>query len=268
MQNLHQHSTYCDGKDAPEDVVLAAIARGFDAIGFSGHSYMPFSDSPSMNPERTEKYKAEIRRLKRKYEDAIQVFCGIEAEMYSRADYADFDYAIGSSHYLKLGDAYVGFDRDKDTVQRVIDRYFGGSGLKFAREYYRQLAALPAFGRFDIVGHFDLVAKHCERAHFFDADSSAYRRAAIEAAEALAGKIPLFEVNTGAIARGYRTTPYPMPFLIRELHRLGFGAVITSDCHDVRFLDTGFDDAAELLKACGYTEQYVLTQNGFVPVKI
>ena len=31
------------------------------------------------------------------------------------------------------------------------------------------------------------------------------------------GKIPLFEVNTGAIARGYRKTPYPSEFLIKEL---------------------------------------------------
>ena len=34
---------------------------------------------------------------------------------------------------------------------------------------------------------------------------------------ALAGRIPLFEVNTGAIARGYRTTPYPDPFLLGQL---------------------------------------------------
>lgn len=51
----------------------------------------------------------------------------------------------------------------------------------------------------------------------------------MEAAEELAGKIPFFEVNTGAIARGYRKNPYPSDFLLQELRRLGFGAVISSE---------------------------------------
>ena len=43
-QNLHTHTTFCDGKDTPEELVEAAIAKGFDSIGFSGHSYMYYSE--------------------------------------------------------------------------------------------------------------------------------------------------------------------------------------------------------------------------------
>lgn len=39
-------------------------------------------------------------------------------------------------------------------------------------------------------------------------------------------------MNTGAIARGYRTTPYPAPFILKELKNLGCGIIISSDCHD------------------------------------
>ena len=49
---------------------------------------------------------------------------------------------------------------------------------------------------------------------------------------------------------------------------MGFGAVITSDCHDGRQLDRGFDQAAELLRAGGYTERYVLTDRGFTAVAL
>ena len=35
LQNLHQHSTFCDGKNTPEEIVLAAIDKGFDVIGFN-----------------------------------------------------------------------------------------------------------------------------------------------------------------------------------------------------------------------------------------
>ena len=62
------------------------------------------------------------------------------------------------------------------------------------------------------------------------------------------GKIPFFEVNTGAISRGYRSAPYPTVPIIKELKRLGFGVVITSDCHDRNYVDCHFNETAELLK--------------------
>ena len=30
--NYHTHTTWCEGKDTPEAVVVAAIEKGFDAI--------------------------------------------------------------------------------------------------------------------------------------------------------------------------------------------------------------------------------------------
>lgn len=32
-QNLHIHTTYVDGKDSPEEMVVEAIQKGFDIIG-------------------------------------------------------------------------------------------------------------------------------------------------------------------------------------------------------------------------------------------
>ena len=43
LQNLHTHSTYCDGKDTPEEIINAALDMGFDSVGFSSHSYMHYS---------------------------------------------------------------------------------------------------------------------------------------------------------------------------------------------------------------------------------
>jgi predicted metal-dependent phosphoesterase TrpH len=40
--DLHVHTTFSDGKNTPEEVVLSAIDMGFDAIGFSGHGYTDF----------------------------------------------------------------------------------------------------------------------------------------------------------------------------------------------------------------------------------
>ena len=267
-QNLHTHTSYCDGKDTPDEMIRIAMEKGFHSIGFSGHSYMHYSPGHSMSPEGTQAYTNEVSALKEKYAGRIAVFLGLEVDMFSEIDMSGYEYLIGSVHYLPVNGEMVGFDRSREEVARVIHTCFGGSGMAYAKEYYRQLARLPEFGSFDILGHFDLVCKHAENCRFFDEDAKEYRYAAIEAAEALAGKIPLFEVNTGAIARGYRTTPYPSLALIREMKRMGYGAVISSDCHDARYLDCAFTQAAELLRTAGYTEQFVLTEKGFVPTAL
>ena len=268
LQNLHTHTSYCDGKDTPEDIVLVACKKGFRSIGFSGHSYMYYSPTYSMSVEGTEEYKKEIATLKKKYADKMDIFCGMEVDMFSEVDLTGYDYLIGAVHCLKFGDKIVGFDRPAEVVKSVIERHFNGNGMAYAKAYYKTLARLPEYGKFDIIGHFDLITKHVEKQCFFDVNSKEYQRAAVEAVEVLAGKIPYFEVNTGAIARGSRTTPYPDKFLLKELKRHGFGAVITSDCHDANYLDCKFSEAKELLKECGFREQFVLTKAGFVPVEL
>lgn len=183
--------------------------------------------------------------------------------MYSDVSLDPYDYVIGSVHYLQKDGKMWGFDRSQEAVSALIDEAFGGDGMAYAKEYYAQLAHLPEYGKFDILGHADIICKHSDNVMFFDEESKEYRDAVTFALEALAGKIPLFEVNTGAIARGYRKTPYPTPYILRECKRLGFGAVVTSDCHDAAYLDCYFTQAFELLKSCGFTEHYVLKKRGF-----
>ena len=263
-QNLHTHTNFCDGKNDVETVVKKAIELGMTSIGFSGHSHCDYIYSTSsMSPEATKAYKAEIAKQKKKYEGQLEIFCGIEFDQYSDDDLQGYDYIIGTNHYLKLGDEFVGFDRSRDEVKRIIDHYFDGDGLRFAREYYRQLAELPAYGKFDLVGHFDLITKNNEHGELFDESSPAYQQYALECLHALAEKIHVFEINTGALARGYRTTPYPNSFILKEMNKLGLGITISSDCHDCNFLNHGFDRAVELCKACGVKELQVLTKEGF-----
>jgi len=268
LQNLHTHTVYCDGADRAEELVLAAIEKGHTAIGFSGHAYMTYSPYYSRRPDLTETYKTEVRRLKKAYEDQIAIYLGLEVDMFAAPDMTGYDYLLGAVHYLQIGGEYVGFDRSAGEVEAVINRYFGGNGMAYAKEYYKTLANLPEYGNFNILAHADIITKHSENRDFFDTGSKEYLHAAFEAVEALAGKIPLFEVNTGAIARGYRTIPYPAVPIMQELHRRGFGAVITSDCHNKAQLDCGFEAAADLLRLCGFREKYILTKDGFVPVPL
>lgn len=264
-QNLHIHTKYCDGKDTPEEMIIEACEKGFRSIGFSMHSFMSSSQLPR---NRIEDYKHEIVALRKKYADKIDIYCGLEREMRDNTDLSGFDYVIGAVHYFHIADKFVGFDRDSQEVKRIIESYFDGDGMAYARAYYEEVASLPQYGKFDIIAHFDLITKHCEKESLFDQKSKEYQRIAVESAEQLVGKIPYFEINTGAMARGYRTTPYPDLFLVKELKRLGFGAVISTDCHDRRNLDYGYEEAMELLKKCGFKERFVFTGEGFIGVEL
>ena len=265
LQNLHTHTTYCDGRDTIEEMILAACEKGFQSIGFSSHSFMKGCSLPK---QVIDDYKHEIAESKKKYADKIEVYCGIECEIYGDTDLSGFDYVIGALHYLKLEDGLFSIDRSLQDLQAVIENHFHGDGMACAKEYYQQLARLSECGDFDFIAHFDLITKYCEQVHLFDYQAKEYQWAAIEAAERLAGKIPYFEVNTGAMSRGYRTSPYPDLFLLKELKRLGFGAIISTDCHDSRFLDYGYQEAVGVLKACGFKEQFILTKDGFIPTEL
>lgn len=268
-QCLHAHSTFCDGKHTLEEMVLSAIEKGFDSIGFSGHSYIEELAEFSMDAERAEQYKAEIARLQQVYGDRIRIFCGMEKDNYTTSSTEGYDYLLGAVHTVRHGNTLMFMDWSADKVKDSIDRFFDGDGVAYAKAYYEALAELPDYGKFDILAHFDLVTKFCEQEpDLIDTEDPAYKAAALQAAQALAGKVKFFEVNTGAVARGYRTAPYPAPFILEELKRLGFCAVIASDCHDKNFLDFGYEDAKRVLKEAGFTEHYVLKDDGFVPVPL
>ena len=57
----------------------------------------------------------------------------------------------------------------------------------------------------------------------------------------------MFEVNTGAISRGYRTSPYPRPDIIKRIADSGKKLVITSDSHRADTVDFAIDDTAREL---------------------
>ena len=55
LEDLHTHTTYCDGNDTPEDMVKEAIKKGLLTIGFSGHVYLAHGEDYCMSREYTKK---------------------------------------------------------------------------------------------------------------------------------------------------------------------------------------------------------------------
>ena len=122
-QNLHVHSTFCDGKDTPTEMIEEAIKRGFDSLGFSIHSFV--SCSPiRIDPERIRAYSEEIERLKPIYADRIKIFRGIEHDYYSDSTPNGYDYNLIAVHYLKIDGIY------HDCTVRAVKQFQKAKGLK------------------------------------------------------------------------------------------------------------------------------------------
>lgn len=256
--NFHTHSTYCDGKNTLEDMVRAAVNKGMTAIGFSGHGYTPHDDSFCMSQEGTEKYKAEIAALQEKYQDKIDIYCGLELDYFSVVDKNEFDYTIGSVHYVLKDGVYHDVDLSEEQLVKSVDTCWGGDAVLFAVDYFKLVADIIEKTHADIIGHFDLVTKFNEGGKLFDKNDPRYVAAWKAALQKLIPAGKLFEVNTGAISRGYRTMPYPAKPILQEIAAMGGKVIITSDSHNKDTLDFGLAEAKAYAKSCGITEIYTL----------
>ena len=270
IQNMHTHGVFCDGRDTPEDMVKRALELGFTSLGFSSHANTRFSDTCEMG-DRVAAYRAEITRLKKEYDGRLDIFLGTELDYYTPGymDTDGYDYKIASVHYAIKDGEKICYDISIAHSEDVIKRLCGGDGLEYARLYYENMAKMPGVLDGDFVGHFDILTKYEQRApHLFDTASAKYRKMALEALDAVREKFEFFEINTGTIARGYKDVPYPAPFILDRMRELDCKLLITTDCHDKRFLDCGFGDAVEIARAHGFTEIYNFTKNGFEGAKI
>ena len=266
--NLHTHSSFCDGRQTPEQIVQAAIRQGLTGIGFSSHSPIPYENDFAMTEASIYAYREEIKRLKRAYAGQINVFLGIEQDYLSGRPYGRYDYVIGSVHTMMLDGRPYELDNTKEELLRTVNEQFRGDIYLLLQHYFKMVGELVDVTDCNIIGHFDLVTKNNEKGHFIDTASKAYLDCGLEAIHALKGKIPFFEVNTGAIARGYRTSPYPQMEFLKEFKRCGFGVVITSDCHNKTFLDCIYKEAAELVAQAGFRSKWILTGDGFREVAL
>ncbi len=249
--NLHTHTTFCDGKNTPEEMVLGAIEKGFDVLGFSVHAPMQPKNDWALPVENLPAYRAEIRRLQKKYAGRIEIRDGIELDRdYVDVDPRSFDYAIGAVHQLNCGGRFYDVDYTPELLQSCCEKEFGGDFLKLAEQYYSTLSDFILAAPVQIVAHFDLIEKFNAQNDLFDSDDPAYQSLALRHMDRILDAKPdiTFEVNTGAMFRVGNPHPYPAPFLLRHLKARGANLIITSDAHCVEALDFAFDQVGKLLK--------------------
>lgn len=244
--DLHTHTNFCDGKHSPEEMVLSAIEKGIDTLGILTHSYVEFDLSACIAEDRQREFINEVNRLKEKYKDKIKILCGIEVDYYTTSMTEGYDYKLGSLHYFKIGDKFYSLDISIPGFIEMVEKEFCGDYLAVCEEYYRLLADVPRKTGADIIAHIDLITKFNENDKLFDTKDPRYVKAYKAAVDALIPYGKPFEINTGAISRGYRTTPYPSPEILEYIKSRGGKLIISSDSHSKENIAFLFDKYASL----------------------
>jgi len=264
-QSLHNHTTFDDGKNTPAEMAAAAFDAGLAGLGLTAHSPME-NEFWTVKPERMAEYRAELARLKIEYAGRLNVWCGLEYDLTSDRKWLDgFDYVIASVHALETTRGLWALDDNRERSRRMIVIAFEGDRDAAAEAYYAKVKEISAIPEADVVGHFDLITKFDEPEPLYDAASPRYRAAALDAMEALVQAGKIFEINTGAMSRGYRTSPYPAPPLLRALREMGGRVTITADAHSRENLAFAFDQAEAAARAAGFTELWEFDGVGFSP---
>lgn len=267
LQNLHTHTRWDDGRNTAQEMILAASDAGLTSVGISLHAPLPYENDWSVRESELSAILEEMSRLQQAYAPQIRVYRGIEWDVLSQTDLSPYDYVIGSVHHLPIPGLPT-VDESAARTEFFLREEFDGDSDAAARLYFDQYALVARQPKAQIVGHFDLLTKFDEQRHFFHPESPSYQKAAREAMELLVAAGKIFEINTGAISRGYRTEPYPSQALLEQLCAMGGRITISADAHAMEGIACAFDRAQQLACACGFKEAWALEGKEFVPVSI
>ena len=259
--DFHTHTTYCDGKSTPRQMVEAAYSMGLTDFGISGHAdYSMWEPGFGMSDAILSAYKQELEILREEYAGKINIYIGIELDTLGPVQQAE--YAIGSTHSILKDGHLVTVDDTEEKLVQAVETLWNGDWYAMARDYFELEATVYDKLHCDWVGHFDLLTKFNEAYRYFDETNDRYLEPALNAMKKLHSQGLPFEINTGAMSRGYRSAPYPSAALLKELCACGGRILINSDSHSADTIGYGFKQAQELAVACGFKSVCALNPGG------
>ena len=152
--DLHNHTALCNHATGEiSQYIDAAIAAGTQVFGFSDHAPMNYDEEYRMKFSQMDAYEAAVLAAREKYADKIKIMLGYEVDflegfMDERVLARKVDYFIGSVHFI----GSWGFDNPEfigEYKNRDIDQIW--------RDYFACVAASAKCGKFDVIGHMDLM---------------------------------------------------------------------------------------------------------------
>jgi len=242
--DYHIHTTFSDGRSAPEEYLAAAASAGISELGFSEHlSLFRENQEWVMNPGNVPVYVDYIANLKKNSDHVIvrtgmevDYFPGKENEIESFLSGYDLDYRIGSVHYM-----------GEKTVDLGPEFYEGKNIDTLFESYFELVMRAARSGLFDIIGHCDLIRIYGYRPS--SDPEPLYRKLA----KAMKQGDVAFELNTNGRNRPMADF-YPDRRFLKIFREENVPVCVNSDAHMPSRVGQFFEEAYGLLRSAGFTE--------------
>lgn len=271
--NFHTHTCYCDGAAEPESYVEEAVKQGFESLGFSAHSPLPFENKWSLKHVDIEKYTSEILRLKEKYFGKINIYLSLEAEFIPEmsSPFIDFkgnlklDYIIGGVHLVKKkGNDNLWFiDGSKvESYDDGLKKIFNGNIEEAVGAYFSQITEMVSTQKPDIIAHFDKIKMHNKDRYFSESDAW-YKKLVNQAINVIEWSGCIIEVNSRGLYKKRSDSFYPSRHILELCYLKKIPVTLSSDAHKPEELSLYFNEAVELLKDIGFLKILVYTKDGW-----
>jgi histidinol-phosphatase (PHP family) len=263
LADYHVHTPLCHHATGwPVEMAQRAVALGLGELGFADHNPMPeqfddwrmaIGDLPRYL-EAVARARAEFPQLNIRLGLECDFLDGREAWIEQLAGMAEWDFFIGSVHYLPGADWAV------DDPQR-IGKYLGGAVEDIWANYWRTYERAIRSGLFDFVAHPDLPKKFGFR------PACDLRRYYEPIIAALAETGTAFEINTAGLRKACAEL-YPATGFLSLAAEAKVPLLINSDAHAPDELTAGFAEAVAAAKAAGFThtQRFVRRQRTAVPL--
>ncbi len=242
--DLHNHTLLCNhATGSVNEYVEAAIACGTKYFGFSDHAPMDYDYDYRMSYDQMELYEKWVREAQECYKEKIELFLGYEVDflpgyMDDRVLKRPCDYLIGSVHFI---DEW-GFDNPD-----FIHRYDGADMDLIYGRYFGLVEEMALSGKFDIVGHLDLLKVF----NFFP--KTDIRLLAANALKAIKKANMVIELNVSGLRKPVKEA-YPSSILLESIATLEIPITFSSDAHRPDQVGMFTDEIEALARSFGYSE--------------
>ena len=267
FNDFHSHADWVDGKDTAREMTDYAIKKGLMHFGISEHLYCAATDC-GIKGESLDAYLSEVTQLKETFQGKIDLLCGVEVEdsenafILTECQKNQIDYYIRSTHCLTKNGISFDVDNTPQILSSMVETLYDGNWYSLISHFFSVSSRVSPLLNYSFIGHFDLITKFNQDDILFSTSSDEYIQPALEAMDALLETGLPFEVNTGAISRGYRKEPYPSSFLLKELFQRNGKIIINSDAHFKEAICYKYKEALKLAYSCGFRNIYILTSSG------
>ena len=275
--NLHTHTSFSDGSSDPEDYIKEAILQGFDTLGFSDHSPVPFENNFAIREAEIETYVNTILRLKKQYTSpnillALEIdhIPGITSSVSYYSNLYPFDYFIGSVHLVKneeTGKLWFIDGPDISIYDNGLKEVFSGDVKRAVIAYYRQIQEMIVSQKPDIIGHLDKIRMY-NRDRYFREDDPWYMRLVDETLDTIRAAGSVVEVNTRGIYKKRSDALFPGTEILKKILKLNIPVIISSDAHKPHELSYGFEDARKILIDLGFKCTWFWGESGWKEVAL